>query len=371
MFEISTRPMNMLEIVGKIRSGKLRFDLEIQRRFCWRIEKQQKLIDSLIFGYRVPEISIVNKNDDYIWCLDGGQRTRSIEGFYSDKYSLADDTRDFEDYEGNKYKIAGLKYSELPENVKKILDSRTITACKYSNATDEEISEQFRRLNNGEPMKKIEITRVDAGTEVMRFINDVSNMEFFKAKVNISNKARIHFTDHEVILQTMALITEADIGFSGKELQQLAVSFKANGLPDEVKNDMLDTTNYLNEVFPEKCKYLKKANIPVMFYVANYARKNNIDAVDFFDWVNTFYTELDPNSRYAETYSNGSAKRDNVQRRLKILLDEFKKFMDKTSNSTHAVKPLLDDESFYEAEDSISFMNNIPHNIVNAIQGSY
>lgn len=381
MFETSTRPMGFMEIVNKVRSGKIRFDLEIQRRFCWNLTKQQEFIDSLIFGYRIPEISVVNKNDDYSWCLDGQQRSRTIERFYSDQFALSENIKNYEDTEGEIHKIAGLKFSELQEAVKIRLYSRTITECKYSNITEDEIREQFRRLNSGESMKSIEITRIDSGSEVIGFIKSISEMEFFMNKTKITDKAKVHFTDYEVILQALVLLTDRNIGFGGKDLQQFSFDLRDGMLDEELKTKVITITEYLNEAFPETVKYMKKTNIPMMFKLADKAMDQKIDAISFFEFVNTFFTELVSETEYDSKTQEGTASKGNIQRRLAILTSEFAKYFKehedkpivtqvKNNNITNINTNKITEKSFkpsynsFDREDMDFSSSNIPQSIL-------
>jgi hypothetical protein len=325
MFKKTTIPNSCLTISNRVKSGKIRFDLEVQRRAVWNLEQKQNLIDSIIFDYPIPPLYFVDKNDNYMWMLDGQQRCRAIAEYINDEFSLSNNICNYIDEEGNHYDLTGKKYSELDKTIQTAINSTNIVSYNFTNITENEISVMFKRLNSGTPFKKIELVRVDAGSEVSGFINEISNMEFFKTKTTITDKAKIHFTDHEVILQTLAIVSETNSGFSGKELNQFALDLKAGILDDELKTRIISITGYLNETFPEKCKYIKKVNIPVIFKVAEMALNNNIDAVDFFDWINGFFTDKIENTMYQETVVESSSKKEQVQKRMRILVDEFNK----------------------------------------------
>jgi hypothetical protein len=325
MFKKTTIPNSCLTIANRVKAGSMRFDLEVQRRAVWNLEQKQSLIDSIIFDYPIPPLYFVDKQDKQYWVLDGQQRCRAITEYINDEFALSNNICNYIDEEGKHYDLRAKKYSELDKVVQTAINSTNIVSYNFTNITDNEIAIMFKRLNSGTPFKKIELVRVDAGSEVAGFINEVSNMDFFKTKTTITDKAKIHFTDHEVILQTMAVVADINIGFTGRELNQFALDLKAGLLDEELKNKMLSITEYLDQVFPEKCKYIKKVNIPVIFKVADIAKNNNIDAVDFFDWVNTFFTERIENTMYQETILESSSKKEQVQKRIRILVNEFNK----------------------------------------------
>jgi hypothetical protein len=344
-FKKQSTPMSLLTITKKVNANNIRFDLEVQRRSVWSLLQKQKLIDSLLFDYPVPPLYFVDKDDDFYWVLDGQQRCRAITEFFNDEFTLSDDIEIFYDEDGTEYDVQGKKYSELPKPVQTILNARNMNTYTFSNITDEQIAEIFVRLNSGSPMKKIEIVRVDVGNDVMHIINDISNTEFFKNKIAISEKAKTHFTDHEVILQTMLLLNSNDVGFSGKEIQNYVMSLKENGINEEMIKDFLNTAKYLNDVYPEKCKYLKKVNLPVIFAVANEARQNKVDKETLFGFFNDFYTEQDSTSEYSLTCAKSSAKKENVQKRLNLLKSAYDEYVKTSKEILKCHEKLYNQES--------------------------
>ena len=52
--------------------------------------------------------------------LDGSQRTQAIENFKQDKFAINKNAKPF-----NGIKIAGKKYSQLPEDIKRKIDEYT------------------------------------------------------------------------------------------------------------------------------------------------------------------------------------------------------------------------------------------------------
>jgi len=317
----STIPMSTLSIAKKVRSSQIRFDLEVQRREVWTLKQKQKLIDSFLFEFPVPHLYFIMQGDIY-YALDGQQRCRAIEEFLSGTYPLLPETKMFVDDDGTEYEIAGKKFDELPDCIRTTLNAVSITGYKIESATQEEIAEMFVRLNGGTPMKKIELTRVLAGPVVMRFINDLSQHEFFTKKTAISDKAKVHFTDHDMIFQAIALSGNKDIGFSGNEIEKFAIELQ-DELSDSFKADIWATTDYLNSVFNEPEKYLKKGNLPVVFNTAQKAMKDGIPADDMKRFYDGFFVGMDPESDYMNTLTKDSAKKIQVSRRMEIIGEAY------------------------------------------------
>lgn len=328
MFKKTNAQMNLLGIAKKVETGKIRFDLEIQRRSVWSTEQKQNIIDSLIFDYPVPPLYFVDKGDEFYWVLDGQQRMRSVAEFIADNYPLNDNIQNYIDEYGNIHELAGKIYSELSKEVQTKINSTTLNTYNFKNITDEEINIMFKRLNAGSPFKAIELVRIDMPNDITKFVNEISKNEFFQDKISISDKSRIHFGDQEVILQTLMFFVDGNCGLSAKEIKEFIMDYQ---LTKDVKDEFKKVLNYANQVFPqEKCKYLRKTHIPVIFKVLQSAMHSKLKADDVLNWIYAFFKGQKSGSAYNQTCTSGSSKKDNVKKRYNILKSNFdSKFMKK------------------------------------------
>lgn len=93
-----------------------------QRKSVWKPYKKQKLLDSLFRKYYIPRIVIrdvkINEENYISEVVDGQQRILTVQEFFSDEIRLPDSLSNF----SQTYKIAGSKYSELPEEIKNYLN---------------------------------------------------------------------------------------------------------------------------------------------------------------------------------------------------------------------------------------------------------
>lgn len=319
-----TIPTSVHTLAKKVNSGKIRFDLAIQRRGVWKLDQKQNLIDSLLNNYPVPPVYFVDNEDKdskdkQQWALDGQQRTRAITEFVNDGFALSDTIVDWKDEDGTTHDIKGLKYDELPEDVLVKLNSTNISTVILKDITDEEVTEMFKRLNAGTPFRKIELIRIDMPRDITHFVNEVAEHEFFKSKINVSEKARVHFSDHELILRTLMLYLDHKKDFSGKEIRNFVMD---SIITAEQKSDFINTLDYANIAFPEKTKVLKKTSIPIILKIIKNilnSDKDKIPANTFGDRVTEFIKKQKSGSAYNNTCSAGSAKKENVMKRLEIL----------------------------------------------------
>lgn len=368
MFTNSQLPWNVNSLVKSINADFMKFDLEVQRRAVWTKKQKQDLIDSLLFNFPVPPIYLVDKGItveveptkksrgkkklepevvSILYVADGQQRGRTIHEYCNNKFPLAKNLEPYVDVDGTEYAIAGMFYEELPIEVKNNLNAVNLTTFTLSGMTDLQIAKMFKRLNAGTAMRKIELTRVDMPTGLTELVNELSQHEFFTSKIAVSPKAKNHFLDQEVILQTLMLLSGKETGFSGREIANYVNSYKETSL-EGAENESswheedfrllydraVAITNYVNDAFDVKYKYLKKTNLPVIFKVAEGAMNDQVSPDDFWRWADKFYETLKPDSAYGLTLTSNSAKKDNVQKRFKLLHSNYIQNIVKTEPST-------------------------------------
>jgi hypothetical protein len=312
----------------------LRYDLEVQRRDVWSLKQKQDFIHSIIVDYYIPPIIFVDKKDDNYWVLDGQQRCRAISEFINNMFALANNINAYLDEETRTaVDIKGKKYSELHNDVQTKINSSSILTYTFSNITQQEIEEMFIRLNSGTAFKPIELIRVEAGTDVTSFINGVMKMPFFSDCTKITERANIHFTDYEVVLQSLMVVTNDITGFGEKNLKKFVLDLKSGLLTKELKEKMIAVTKYIEDAFPEQSKYMKKVNIPCIFKIAVNAMDDDIHPTDFFDCVNTYFDGGQVTEEYKTLTKSGSAKKSNIMRRIEILDEYFNKNLEKIQNA--------------------------------------
>lgn len=145
--------MSIGEILNLYKDKEIRIRPEFQRIFRWPIEKQSRLIESLLLDIPLPPI-FVSQSDDAIWeVVDGLQRLSTILKFTGDLRD--EETGKVEEpstLTRTKYipSLEGVTYSNLPQAVKiqfkrarldfRILLKESDPAVKF---------ELFDRLNSG------------------------------------------------------------------------------------------------------------------------------------------------------------------------------------------------------------------------------
>jgi DNA-binding transcriptional MerR regulator len=308
MLKKSSIPWTIRQLKTMYENGKLNFDIAIQRKGnIWDANRKSLLIHSLLMGFPVPPL-FARVEDGIYYFIDGKQRMTTVLSYLNDEFALTDKTPDVDGTS-----IAGLKFSELPEEFQKVLNQVTFTITKFDNITDEEIEEMFFRLNNGVSLRTIESIRVLLGTENMKTVENLANHPFFLKKASISRK---RYTDQEVVLQLLMLTENKDTGFSSKELRLFVEKIRGKKIDESLVDTVKERLDFLDRAFDKKRKYLKKIHLPMIYYMVEKAKEKGISPEYFGMWADDFYKNLDKESVYGQASQSGSAKKENVQKRL-------------------------------------------------------
>lgn len=119
-----------------------------QRSFVWRKSQMDRFIESLLLGYPIPGIMLVQQVDKRYLVLDGQQRLRTLQAFYSgihlNKVFQLENVAD---------QFRGLTYTSLLPEQRRTLDNTfiqaTIVRTDGTRESLESIYKVFERLNSG------------------------------------------------------------------------------------------------------------------------------------------------------------------------------------------------------------------------------
>lgn len=131
-----------------VESEEYILDPEFQRRHRWNATKKSKLIESFIMNVPVPPIFLYEIEFSVYEVMDGLQRLTAISEFYNSKFKL----EGLEEWP----ELNGLKYSDLPTQVRKGIDRRYLSSMILLKETAKSKSEEerlkqlvFERINSG------------------------------------------------------------------------------------------------------------------------------------------------------------------------------------------------------------------------------
>ena len=288
----------------------LQMDHVIQRQSGqWDGDKLKKslLIHSILANYPVPPIyclkEAVNEKDYSYSILDGKQRLTTAFDYIDGRYPLDEETPpvviDDVTYElGSKY------FTDLDTECQQEILRFKFTIYGFEDADDDLIEEIFFRLNNSTPLSKPQKAMPLCGVTNAKFIKSILSDKFFTEICQFSALQRRKSDDMCTLLQSMMLLDNRYAGYefasiSADEIMRYASCIK-NNYSEEQQERLYGIIDYLEKVFPEKNKMLKKINIPIVMLAADTAIGSDYDSIKniyrvgpkyFRQWFSYFFDE--------------------------------------------------------------------------------
>lgn len=330
--------------------------MESQRAYVWEVWRASNLIQSLLLGIPIPEITVYRADDksQFRKCVDGQQRLTSIYLFTKDQFKLDLSKSIFPTFEieGEQYTyqdIQGKLFSQLPELLQDIILSYDLRLTTINNCTEEQAEKFFVSMNAGfKALRPAEVRTAAMGMNVRKFFAQVLKSDWVLH--TMTEKASRSNTGNEVISQVITLLHNKQATELSKEnIDKVIYSFRDTGVPEELQNDMVNICNYLNEatsIWIENKKKedaskttkkgkavsnystyrftcFNKTHIVMLMVSADKAIKNNVPVEVFAKWSRDFF------EHQSEDYKAGMADKvidlKNVELRLWAIDSEINK----------------------------------------------
>jgi hypothetical protein len=170
--------------IDKIYHRRNRYDIpDWQRGKVWGREKKQRLIDSILRGWKLPKFYFIKSVDDDYLVEDGQQRLTAILEFFSNELPLKPDAAN---------QFGGRFYRDLARRVSDPFDDFEIEYDVIEGATDEELKLFFQRLQEGMPLTSSEKLN-SVHSKLRDYCLLASKHRFFKNTVATPDTRYAHF----------------------------------------------------------------------------------------------------------------------------------------------------------------------------------
>ncbi|AOT05985.1 DUF262 domain-containing protein [Arthrobacter sp. U41] len=173
-----------------------------QRQFVWTKTQMDRFIESLLLGYPIPGIFLVQQTDRRYLVLDGQQRLRTLRAFcqgvvHKKEFSLQSVAQRFR----------GLTYETLPAEQRRQVDNTFIQATIVQTQPTAEsldaVYQVFERLNSGgTQLTPHEIRIALYAGDFVSWLTKLSESEEWRA---LYGRPPLHIRDQELILRIIAL----------------------------------------------------------------------------------------------------------------------------------------------------------------------
>lgn len=177
-----------------------------QRDWVWKKSQMDRFIESILLGYPLPGIFLVRQNrDKKLLVLDGQQRLRTLQAFYSGEYMRGKKPATFA-LENVTKSLKGLTIKTLPSDLRRTLDDTymqgTIIETNENPQTLSAIYSLFERLNTGGTfLTPHEIRIALFSGELFRALDDICSSNNWRTLYgNKPSRKR----DHELLLRAFA-----------------------------------------------------------------------------------------------------------------------------------------------------------------------
>lgn len=328
MINLKSSSWNPKRLCTQIDKGNASFDNEIQRAAVWNATQKSLLIHSMIIGYPIPPL-YATQNEKIIDFLDGKQRSLAIYDFRNNKLALRE-LPEIKTDDGP-VDITGMKYKDLPEELKDVFDNYSLNITIMDNITCEEAEEIFFRLNNGTALKTADKNFAKAVSKDS--IIKLCNHEIFQRALTKNAQAKL--AQRPMVIQSIMLLSDQH-NLSAKQMAEFLSQHEITDVEYEQISslyDRLDTiaasiTSDENIATTQRKKtvrhLLSRTNLSSILPLMN-STEDDERLQNFFAKFFGSESKSSINESYNEACGAGSTHLANVEKRLDILNKEFKK----------------------------------------------
>jgi hypothetical protein len=258
-----------------------------QRDVIWSDSKQSYFIDSVMKGI-VPHPIIFSVDDvGKKTCVDGKQRLTSIKKFYNNEIAVEfDETRYYYSDDSNDDKIDD-NFDILTKQQQSIFNNAQLQIIKYTDLTDSEQIELFKRIQNGVSASQGEIIPSSFSNDDVRklFKEKCDDLKDYVKKFNKNIKRKDHYVFLRNLLylihnKSVTSLTQKRLeSFIKTELSNIKVSeLLLKSLGSSVRNIFSDDLFGHDDISSK----LKKNILVVLSYTIHKTYSNDWKKLDIY-----------------------------------------------------------------------------------------
>lgn len=263
---------SVLNSINTVNFGGLDLQPTYQRGYVWKDDFKDKLIYSIVKSYPTGNISVrvlktPNAKGAKSEVVDGQQRLTTIRNFVSNQYIIKSEwSKKIIEVIKNYYESAGvqdeavdklvkklnnkgnvrLKFNDLPEIIKGNINSYNIPMTYIADATDQQVREYFRFLQNQERLRAGEIINSMPATNLEVFLDNISHKNMFLDIIGFSDDR----AEFDKIFYSIIGLFDLKISFgtTDKTIQSYAAKAETPTIGLDKVNTMVEQINSIISV---------------------------------------------------------------------------------------------------------------------------
>ena len=315
-FTCKTRAVS--SFVKEVAKKKYNMKHKLQRKEGqWNNIQRGELIDSLLRSYPIDPIRCEVKEDGIYYVFDGVQRSTNVCGYINDEYKLPKTLKPVT-IDGVEYEIAGKKFSQLDEAVQDKIKTSEIQVYLFTNCTDDDIREMYRRQNNGKGLTSTQKRTAVECTAVSDIVFSLADHPFFE---KLLSKTQLKRDVQRDIIREVLMLSETNTendftSFKSKDIDNFIIWYSDNINVEKV--DLIrQALDKLDESFESYEKVdIGTVSIPMIIFAGYRVIKDNKSFDKLVEIILDFIENYDNNEEYKQYCMSGTTAQNNVRGRL-------------------------------------------------------
>lgn len=283
----------------------------------WNNIQRGELIDSLLRSYPIDPIRCEVKEDGVFYVFDGVQRSTNICGYINDEYRLPKTLKPVV-IDGDEYEIAGKKFSQLDEAVQDKIKTSEIQVYLFTNCTEEDIREMYRRQNNGKGLTSTQKRTAVECTEVSDIVFSLADHPFFE---KLLSKTQLKRDVQRDIIREVLMLSETNTendftSFKSKDIDNF-IAWYSDNINNEKIELIRQALDKLDKCFESYERVdIGTVSIPMIIFAGYRIIKDNKSFDKLFEIILDFIENYDSNEEYKQYCMSGTTAQNNVRGRL-------------------------------------------------------
>lgn len=194
----STQP-NIATLLDNYKDGSLDTQPDFQRYEVWTVQKNSRLIESILLDLPIPIIYLAQQQDETSIVIDGQQRLMAVFNFVDNKYPL-------KGLGPLNNALEGKKFKEILPILQKRIRAAQLTTVEILKESDPLVKfDLFERLNTGATsLNDQELRNCVYRGRFNEFLKELAALKEFRKNLLHLDKPHKRMTDAELVLRFFA-----------------------------------------------------------------------------------------------------------------------------------------------------------------------